>query len=75
MTIRNDRIDALREMYDLAPPQSKASGEWLERIARALADAKRVGATTRECMDAMRGRDWGRYKKYRDYAHEKGWLE
>lgn len=74
-TVRTQRLSTLEATYDAAPPQLKTQGAHLERIARALADAKRVGATTRECMDAMHSRDWSRYKKYQDYAREAGWMD
>jgi hypothetical protein len=72
VSLRSERLTKLQTAYDLA--LDKTSDPALSKIGMALAQAKQAGASDRECMDVMRSRDWGRYKRYKDYAKEKGWL-
>lgn len=72
MSLRSERLNKLQVTYDLA--LDKTADYALEKIGMALAEAKQAGASDRECMDALRSRDWGRYKRYKDYAKERGWL-
>ena len=74
MSARTDRLRDLERAYENIPVRYRQTGKSIVTLARAVADAKAVGASDRECMDALKSRDWKRYKIYKDKAREEGWL-
>lgn len=72
MSTRVESLDQLRITYDAQLDKDAPASAG--KIARALADAKYQGASDRECMDAIRSRDWARYKRYKDRARQEEWL-
>ena len=72
MTARSERLDELRITYDAQLDKDAPAS--VSKIARSVASAKTAGASDRECMDAIRSRDWARYKRYKDFAREEEWL-